>query len=239
VVAQDVTITGTDGRFSAYLAEPAAARAPGLVLGQYICGVNRVMRAIADDFASRGFLTMVPDLFWRQEPNVQLLNDPTKPDPEEQKRALALNAGFNNDAGIVDLIATLASARAHPRCSGKVGVLGCCLGGRMAYLAATRTDADCSVGYYGVNIEAFLAEAAQIKKPMMLHVAGRDQLSSDDARRQILQTMQPNPLVTIHVYDEAGHAFAHLPGPSHRSADAALADQRSLAFLGTHLGSAA
>ncbi len=102
-MAQDVTITGTDGRFSAYLAEPAAARAPGLVLGQYICGVNRVMRAIADDFASRGFLTMVPDLFWRQEPNVQLLNDPTKPDPEEQKRALALNAGFNNDTGVVDL----------------------------------------------------------------------------------------------------------------------------------------
>lgn len=115
------------GAFSAYVAEPSVARALGLVLLQYISGVNRVMRALADGFAREGFLVACPDLFWRQEPGVELDDDPARPDPVEQKRALAPNAGFADDPGMRDVGATLAFLRRHPRCTGKVGALGHCL----------------------------------------------------------------------------------------------------------------
>lgn len=236
-MGKDVTIAGADGaRFSAYIAEPQAAKAPGLVLLQYICGVNRVMRNIAEDFAARGFLVAVPDLFWRQEPNVQLVNDPTSPLPDEQKRAMALNAGFDDDKAILDIVSTIHWLRASARCSGKVGALGYCLGGRMAYFVATRTDADCSIGYYGVNIEKHLDEAKQIKKPLMLHIGGRDPLSSDEGRAAIEKVLGSNPLVKLYVYPEAGHAFVHLPGPNHRVDDAETANARSLALLKECLG---
>ena len=143
-----VTIEAADGgSFSAYLATPEQENAPGLVLMQYICGVNAVMRGLADGFADEGYLVAVPDLFWRQEPNVQLLNDPSKPNLDEQQRALELNSGFVDETAIEDLKSTLAFLRAHPGCSGRAGALGYCLGGRTAFLMAARSDCDCTVGY--------------------------------------------------------------------------------------------
>jgi carboxymethylenebutenolidase len=203
---------------------------------QYICGVNAVMRALADRFAAHGYAVAVPDLFWRLEPNVRLMDDPMRPDPDEQKKALALNAAFNDDSGVADLKQTLAWLRRRPECSGRAGTLGYCLGGRTAYLMATRSDADCNVGYYGVAIDRFLGEADSISRPLLLHVAGRDALSTEAAREQIVQTLSRNPQVELEVYPEAGHAFAHLPGPNYRAGDAANADARSLAFLDRHLG---
>src|ERR1700743_2238069 len=119
-----VTIAGDDARFSAYVASPPASPAPGLVLMQYICGVNAVMRALADRFAAEGYAVVVPDLFWRQEPNVQLMHDPVKPNPEEQKKALALNASFNDDLAVQDLKLTLDWLRGQPECNGRAGTLG-------------------------------------------------------------------------------------------------------------------
>lgn len=232
---QDVTIDGEDGRFSAYLSAPARLPAPGLVLMQYICGVNAVMRSLADRYAAEGYVVIVPDLFWRQEPNVRLLNDPLKPDALEQKKALALNAGFDDAHGVADLKQTLSWLRTQSECNGRAGTLGYCLGGRMAYLMAARSDADCNVGYYGVAIEKYLGEADAIVAPLLLHVAGRDALSSDAARQQIRQTLSQNPHVQLAMYPEADHAFAHLPGPNYRPEDAARADTLSLAFLGKHL----
>jgi carboxymethylenebutenolidase len=232
---QDVIIDGSEGRFSAYLSAPALLPATGLVLMQYICGVNAVMRVLADRYAAQGYTVVVPDLFWRQEPNVQLLNDPLKPDALEQKKALALNAGFDDAHGVADLKQTLSWLRARPECNGRAATLGYCLGGRMAYLMAARSDADCSVGYYGVAIEKYLGEADAIATPLLLHVAGRDKLSSDAARQQIQQTLSLNPHVELAIYPEADHAFAHLLGPSYRQDDAARADRLSLAFLAQHL----
>jgi carboxymethylenebutenolidase len=234
-MGQTVTIAGDDARFSAYMALPHVSPSPGLVLMQYICGVNAVMRSLADRFAAAGYAVVVPDLFWRQEPDVQLLNDPLKPNPEEQKKALALNAAFDDDLAVQDLKLALDWLRRRSECNGRAGTLGYCLGGRTAYLMATRSDADCNVGYYGVALERYLNEAPAIERPMLLHVAGRDALCTEEARGEIIKTLSRNTSVEIALYPDAGHAFAHLPGPSYRSDDATRADRRSIDFLGRHL----
>jgi len=235
-MGKDVTIEARDGgQFGAYVATPADARAPGLVLIQYICGVNRVMRALAEEFAGHGFRVAVPDLFWRQEPGVQLNNDPSRPSEAEQKRALALNAGFDDDKGIADLIATLDWLRAAGGAGSKVGMLGYCLGGRLAYLMAVRSDADCAVGYYGVNIDRYLDEAPRISRPLMLHMAGRDELCGEEARARIAGALASVPGAVVHSYPGAGHAFALKGGHNFNAVAAAEADRRSLEFLNRHL----
>jgi carboxymethylenebutenolidase len=235
-MGRTVTIAGNDARFSAYVASPPASPAPGLMLMQYICGVNAVMRSLADRFAAEGYAVVVPDLFWRQEPDVQLMNDPLKPNPEEQKKALALNAAFDDELAVKDLKLTLDWLRRQPECNGRAGTLGYCLGGRTAYLMATRSDADCNVGYYGVALERYLNEAPAIERPLLLHVAGRDALCTEEARVEIIKTLSGNTSVEIAFYPDAGHAFAHLPGPSYRADDATRADWRSIDFLAHHLG---
>jgi carboxymethylenebutenolidase len=238
-MGREVIITSYDGgSFACYLATPRLPNAPGLVLMQYICGVNRVMRSLADEFAAQGFLVAVPDLFWRQEPGIALNDDPSRPNPEHHKKALALNAVFDDAKGVADLISTLAWLRKRPGCSGKAGVLGYCLGGRLAYLMATRSDADCSVGYYGVNINEYLHEANQIKNPLMLHIAGRDELCPPQAQHEIIEALRPNAAVVIHIYEAAGHAFALPGGQNFDAAAAESANHRSLQFLQQKLASA-
>lgn len=231
-----VTIGAHDeGSFTAYLAKPTAEKAPGLVLMQYICGVNTVMRNLADGFADQGYLVAVPDLFWRQEPGLQLINDPSHPDPEEQKRSLELNAGFDDGNAIEDLKSTLAYLRAHTNGNGTAGALGYCLGGRTAYLMAARSDSDCTVGYYGVNIDGYLDEAPEINRPLMLHIAADDELCSTEAHDAIVGTLTGNTNVTLHEYAGAGHAFALEGGHNYRPEAAALANQRSDDYLRQHL----
>ncbi len=233
--SQTVSIDGPDGKFDAYLAVPSQLPAPGLVLMQYICGVNNVMRRLADEFAGHGYLVACPDLFWRQEPGVQLIQDPSKPDPAEQQRALELNAGFDDAAATADLKATLRYLRGRPDCTGRVGALGYCLGGRLAFLTTARSDADCSVGYYGVNIDGYLGEAGAISRPLMLHIAGADELCSREVHDSIVDTLAPIDCVTLHEYEGAGHAFALKGGHNYRADAAALANERSLAFLRQNL----
>lgn len=235
VLRKTVSIDGPDGNFDAYLARPAELPAPGLVLMQYICGVNAVMRRLADGFAGQGYLVACPDLFWRQEPGVQLIQNPSNPDPAEQQRALELNAGFDDAAATADLKATLGFLRGRPDCTGRAGALGYCLGGRLAFLTAARSDADCSVGYYGVNIDRYLGEADAIAGPMMLHIAEADELCSNEAHDAIVETLSPLDAVTLHEYEGAGHAFALEGGHNYCADAAALADERSLAFLRRHL----
>ncbi len=230
----DIT-AGDGGSFKAYVAAPDAGKAPGLVLMQYICGVNAVMRGLADEFAAEGYLVAVPDLFWRQEPGVELIDDPSQPDPDEQARALELNQGFDDEAAAADLQATISFLRGHGKCTGQVGALGYCLGGRMAYLTASRTDADCSVGYYGVNIDHYLGEAGNISRPLMLHIAGDDELCSAEAHDAIAGALGELAPVTLHEYDGAGHAFALAGGHNYDQSAANAANARSLEFLSRHL----
>lgn len=232
-------IVANGGSFRAYRSAPAGAKAPGLVLLQYICGVNKKMRETADWFAAQGFVVLTPDLFWRQAPGVELNNDPAKPDPKETERALALNQAFDDEAAITDIRACIAQLQADPACNGQVGMLGYCLGGRLAYLSAARTGAVANVAYYGVNIRKYLGEAGVVSRPLLLHFAGSDAFCQEDERLEIMRAMSPRPNVTMAVYGGTGHQFA-LTGSLHYSSEAApRADMTSLAFLRAYLGSGA
>ncbi len=229
----DVLIDAADeGRFSAYLALPAGAGpAPGMVVIQEIFGINDTVRAICDDYAARGFIAIAPDLFWRQQPGIQL-DSTTK---EGWDKAMTLFQGFSETKGVEDLIATLAWLRAHQRCNGKVGTVGFCLGGKLAFLMATRSDIDASVGYYGVGIEGSVGEAGAITKPLMLHVADQDSFSSPKAQKEILAALGSNTHVTIHVYPGVDHAFARKGGDNYEAEAAQSADRRSAEFFESNL----
>ena len=227
----DITISGPDGDFAAYLALPARTPAPALVVAQEIFGVNQVMRDICDWLASEGYVACCPDLFWRIEPGIQL-TDQTE---AEWARAFELFNLFDVDKGIEDMAATLAALRGHEAGNGKAGSVGYCLGGKIAYLMATRTDADCSVSYYGVGLDALLGEATTISKPLMLHIAGKDQFVPPEAQEAIKAGLAGHAQVTIHAYPDQDHAFAR-QGGEHYDADAAQsANDRSLAFFKEHL----
>lgn len=223
-----VTINAADGgTFSAYLAEPEQESAPGILVIQEIFGVNKVMRDICDGWAAQGYVAICPDLFWRQEPGIDI----TDQSEEEWNQAFSLYQGFDEAAGVQDLIATLAFIREYPRCSGKVGTVGFCLGGKLAYLMATRSDADCSVGYYGVGIENALDEAGRIGKPLMLHIAEQDQFCPPEAQSKIIDTLEPAETVTTHSYAGVDHAFARIGGAHYYKAAADLANGRTAAFF--------
>ena len=228
---QTITINAPDGPFSAYLASPVSARGPGVVVIQEIFGVNAVMREVADALAASGFFALVPDLFWRLEPDVQLTD---KTDAEWQ-RAFALMTRFDAASGVKDIQAAISHLRTAPGVNGKVGAVGYCLGGFLAWLTAARTDCDASVGYYGMNIGNFLSEAANVRKPLLLHVAGKDEYNPPEAQKQVSEALSGNRLVTIHPYPEMAHAFARPGGTHYDRANAGLANGRTITFFRQHL----
>ncbi|HEX3810617.1 MAG TPA: dienelactone hydrolase family protein [Rhizomicrobium sp.] len=229
--SKDVTIEGKDGSFYGYLAAPASGKGPGIVVIQEIFGVNKVMRDLADGFAARGYFALAPDLFWRIEPGVQL----TDQTDDEWKKAFDLMNKFEHDPGIADIQSSIDFLRATPGCTGKVGAVGYCLGGLLAYLAAARTDSDASVGYYGVNIDQKLDEAKDIEHPLMLHIAGKDGFQKPEQRAKIIEGLKGNRHVTLHLYPEMDHAFARAGGAHYDHANAELANGRTATFFRQHL----
>jgi carboxymethylenebutenolidase len=229
----EIQIKANDGgTFSAYVARPKAAKAPGVVVIQEIFGVNKNIREIADGLAEQGYIAIAPDLFWRQEPGIQL----TDQSEAEWKRAFELYQGFDVDKGVDDIAATIKALRADAGHDGKVGAVGYCLGGFLAYLTAARTDADASVGYYGVAIETKLDEAKSIKGKLMLHVAAKDQFVPPPAQDAVKKGLGGNPNVTIHVYEGQDHAFARPGGQHYDKTSADLANQRTRDFFKANLG---
>jgi len=226
-MAETTTIITADGSFSAYVAKPAATKAPAIVVIQEIFGVNAVMRGIADDFAREGYLAICPDLFWRIEPGIDI-TDQTE---AEWKRAFELFNAFDVEAGVKDIDAVIDHIRADPGCSGTVGAVGFCLGGLLAFLTATRTDADASAAFYGVGIEKYTAEADKLAQPLLLHIAEEDQFVPKAAQELILSALKNHPQIEIHTYPGRDHAFARKGGEHFHAADAAAAQERTLAFF--------
>lgn len=228
----DIQIPSLDGQnFAAYLARPALSTAPAIIVIQEIFGVNAVMRKICDDLAAAGYLALCPDLFWRQERGIQL----TDQTDAEWQVASQLHDGFNVELGLSDLIATLAYARKMPGCNGAVGTVGYCLGGKLAFLFVARSDLDCAVSYYGVGLESCLGEVADIRRPLLLHIAGQDKFVTPEAREKITRSVGRNPAIKTELYVSAAHAFAR-PGGKHFDPVAALlANERTADFFAAHL----
>ncbi|HYG28312.1 MAG TPA: dienelactone hydrolase family protein [Caulobacteraceae bacterium] len=231
-MGETTTISTADGQFSAYVARPAASGAPAVVVIQEIFGVNAVMRGIADELAAAGYLAICPDLFWRIEPGIDI----TDQSEAEWKRAFELYQAFDVEQGVEDIAATIAAVRADPACNGKVGAVGFCLGGLLAFLTATRTDADASAAYYGVGIENFTGEAANLARPLLMHIAEEDQFVPKEAQAKIKSDLAGNEKIEIHSYPGRDHAFARTGGQHYDAGDAAKAQERTLAFLAKSLG---
>jgi carboxymethylenebutenolidase len=227
-----ITIQAFDGgEFAAYLARPASGSGPGIVLIQEIFGVNDVMRDIADRYAELGFVVLCPDLFWRQQPGIEL-SDQTD---AEWARAFELYKGLDEAKAVDDVAATMNALRKHSACTGKVGAVGFCLGGKLSYLLAVRYDPDCAVGYYGVGIENALDEATNRRGPLVLHIAGKDQFCPPEAQAKIHSALDAHALVTLYDYPQEDHAFARVGGAHYSPSAAELANLRSLEFFVRHL----
>jgi carboxymethylenebutenolidase len=228
----EITIKAKDGgSFMAYLARPSGEKGPGLVLIQEIFGVNKVMRDLADGFAKQGYVVACPDLFWRQEPGIQI-TDKTE---AEWAKAFSLYKGFDQAKGVDDLAATLDHVRKLPGVSGKVGCVGYCLGGFLAFVMATRTSADAAVSYYGVAIETVLDEVPRIKKPVLMHIAEKDEFVPAAAQAEIKKRVAANPNVTVHTYPGQNHAFARVGGQHYNKQAADQANARTADFLKKNL----
>jgi carboxymethylenebutenolidase len=231
-MGERTTITTKDGSFSAYVARPQKAAAPAVVVIQEIFGVNQVMRDVTDALAAEGYLAICPDLFWRIEPGIDI----TDQSEAEWKKAFELFNAFDVDAGVKDIQATISTIRKDPGCNGKVGAVGFCLGGLLAFLTATRTDADASVAYYGVGIESRVGEAEKLVKPLLMHIAEEDQFVPMEAQAVILQALKNHPNVEVHTYPGRDHAFARPGGEHYDEADAKLAAGRTQQFFQKTLG---
>lgn len=226
-----ISIDTGDGNMDAFLALPKGGSGPGIVIIQEIFGVNEFVRAVALHYAALGYVALAPDLFWRIEPGIQL----TDKSEADWARAFELFQKFDVDKGVADIQHTITALRAMPDVTGKVGAVGYCLGGKLAYLTASRTDADAAVGYYGVMIDQLLGEASDIRKPLMLHIAGKDEFVPPPAQQKIHDVLDGNAVVTLHDYPEDDHAFARVGGAHYSEESAVLANGRTEAFLAEHL----
>jgi carboxymethylenebutenolidase len=229
----ELTIRASDGSgsFSAYASLPATVSGPGVLVIQEIFGVNGFIRGVCDYYASLGYLAVAPDLFWRIEAGLQL--DPAA--EADHNKAFELYGKLDMDKAIADLIATMKVMRTHETCTGKVGTVGFCLGGRLAYMMATRSDADANVGYYGVGIQDMLQEAKGITRPLMLHMPEDDKYVPPEAQAKIEEGLAGIPGVKLFRYPGADHAFARDGGQNYREDAAKLALERTVTMLATTL----
>lgn len=222
MAGQTIQIKTASGKqFSAYLATPETGKGPGVVLCQEIFGVNAAMREKADFLAEEGYTVLVPDLFWRVAPNIELGYT-----PEDFQKAFELYQQYDENLGVEDIQDSLAFLKTRPECdtSTGLGVVGYCLGGKLAYLAGCRlSEVACAVGYYGVGIEKALDELANVKGRLVLHIAELDQFTPPDARQAIVDAANQYSNVQAYVYEGVDHAFArpksnHYHKPSARFA---------------------
>lgn len=227
----DITIDCPDGTFGAYLATPASGSGGGVLVIQEIFGVNKDMRDHCDRLAAEGYFALCPDIFWRQEPGVQI----TDQSEEEWAKAFELYQGFDVAKGVEDLKTSLAHLRTVDGCNGKAGTIGFCLGGLLAYIMATDSDADCNVSYYGVGMEERLGDAGRITVPTLLHIAEEDGFVSKEAQAQINEGLAGHAHVTIHNYPGVDHAFARNNGVNYDKAAAEQADARTRACFDANL----
>lgn len=231
-MATNTQISSLDGsaQIPAYIARPSGTAKAAIIVIPEIFGVNPGIRQKCDTWADEGYLALAPDIFWRFAPGVEL--DPDV--PEQLQEAFGYFGQYDPDLGIQDVEAAIHHIRRTEGIN-SVGLVGYCLGGRMAYMAAARTDIDASVGYYGVMIDQMLDESHAIANPLMLHIPTADHFVGPEAQAAIHAGLDDHPKVTLHDYEGLDHGFAAEMGDRRDEAGAQLADARTKAFLAANL----
>ncbi|MHB1304837.1 MAG: dienelactone hydrolase family protein [Acidiphilium sp.] len=220
------------GKFRAYVVTPSTKPTGAVVVIQEIFGVNDALRATCQEIGEMGYIAVAPDLFWRQEPGVDI----TDKSKAEWDKAFALMNGFDQDKGVDDLKTTLAAARKLPGCNGRVATVGFCLGGRLAVMMATRSDADLNISYYGVMLDKLVPEFGKISHPLQIHIAEKDEFSSTPVREAVLEGAKGHSHVETHVYPRVQHAFARVNGVHYDRRAATIANGRTAEALVRALG---
>ena len=227
-----IDITARDGgRFKGYLAVPEAGSGPGLVIGQEIFGVNPTMRATADIFAEEGYVVLVPDMFWRIEPGVALTYSEA-----DFATAFGYMERFDVDRGIDDIAAAMETLARLPECTGKVGFVGFCLGGKLAYLTAARLDPAVAVSFYGVGLPDLLGEADKIACPMVFHCPERDALMPPEGVAALRAAFADRTDVEVYTCPGADHGFYNHDREVFDKPSAAMAHSRAIAALRRTMG---
>ena len=229
-----ITIQATDGSgsFNAYTVEPKSTPAGVVVVIQEIFGINQAMRDVAAWIADLGYIAVAPDLFWRIEPGIDI----TDKSDAEWKRAFELFQAFDQVKGIEDLKATVASARTLPGANGKVATIGYCLGGRLAFMMATQSDADANISYYGVGLDGLLGDLGKVTKPLVIHIADKDAFFPPEGRAAVVAATKGNSHAVSYVYPNADHAFARVNSIHWDGRSATIANGRSAEALAAALG---
>lgn len=223
------TLSG-DADFKAYVARPADEPKAAIVVIQEIFGVNAGIRRKCDKLAEQGYLAVAPDLFWRMQPGIEL-----DPDIEpEMQEALDWMGKFDQDEGVRDIEATIKWAREETG-GKKVGAVGYCLGGRLAYMTAARTDSDATVGYYAVGVDELLREKDAIANPLILHIPTEDSFVDKETQQKMHEGLDSHPKSTLYDYEGMDHGFATEFGQRRNEENADLADKRTADFFETHL----
>ena len=227
VTTQWIDIASHDGQsFKGYLALPPAGKGPGIVLIQEIFGVNQHIRSVAEQYALDGYVVLAPDMFWRQEPGIELSYE-----GDDMDRAFKLVGEIDFTVAVKDLASTTQALRQRPECEGEVASLGYCMGGILAYLAGIESGVDKAVCFYPGGIAKHLDKADALEVPAQFHFAGNDGHITDEHIGQVRDTFARRDDVEIHVYDGADHGFnCWARGAYHRHA-AALSHGHALAFL--------
>src|SRR5271163_3416610 len=222
-----IAIEGRDGKFGAYLARPKTLPAPAVVVLQELFGVNADIRKTCDELAEQGFLAIAPDLFWRQEPGVDL----SVTSEDDWQHGLRLYQSYNRDAGVTDIGDTLDTTAKLPECTGKIAVQGFCLGALMTFLTAVRGHVNAAVAYHGADTEKYLGEVQNLHAPLLMHLGDEDEFISRAAQGQIKAALASKANATVYSYPGQRHAFARHNGAHYNAAAAALANGRTSEFL--------
>jgi len=226
-----ITIEGRDGAFGAYISRPKTLPAPAVVVLHEVFGVNADIRKTCDELAEQGFIAVAPDLFWRQEPGVDL-SVTSEPD---WQHGLRLYQVYDRDAGARDVKDTANAVSKLPGCIGKVAVLGYCLGGLMTFLTAARYGVGAAVVYHGGDTEKYLGEVDGLDAPLLMHLAEEDEFISKSAQAKIKTALAKKPNATVYSYPGQNHAFSRHGGAHYNAEAAALAHERTYAFLNRQL----
>jgi carboxymethylenebutenolidase len=222
-----ILIRSPDGMFHAYISRPANLPAPVVVVLQELFGVNADIRAHCDELAAQGFIAIAPDLFWRQEPGVDL----GVTSEADWQDGLKLYAAFDRDAGARDVMETVRTAVELRESTGKVALLGYCLGALMVFITAARYEVDAAVAYHGGDTEKYLAEVGGLRAPLLMHLAEEDEFMPKAAQAEIKAALARKADALVYSYPGQRHAFSRHNGAHYDMAAAALANGRTSQFL--------